>query len=337
MGWLVLTLSVFLFATLRWSFKNLSKPCYQIIGSIPTRGDGHEWEAINVTYYGYILASAMCIGTTLLLTLMGTLGIPLYLSGIIVALSMSIVLPAAPSLAYILEHKRHSFTVGGAGFIGTLAIPVITYWLLDTSLVLPVLAAFSICFLLGEGLGRLGCISFGCCYGRPVNATQLGRFLASHGYHLTYLNDTNKACYESNYKAQKLIPIQAVTSSIYCAASIIGFCLFSLEFFASAFIFSTLVHQVWRFISEFYRADYRGGGKYSRYQLMAAGSALYALVLCTIMSSDASVGAVLPAVAALWDPWVIILTQLQWTIVFLLTGRSMTTSATIKTFVRKDG
>ena len=32
-----------------------------------------------------------------------------------------------------------------------------------------VLAALAIGYILGEGLGRLACLSFGCCYGKPLD------------------------------------------------------------------------------------------------------------------------------------------------------------------------
>ena len=35
--------------------------------------------------------------------------------------------------------------------------------------VLPVCAAMAVAYGFGEGLGRLACISFGCCYGKPLS------------------------------------------------------------------------------------------------------------------------------------------------------------------------
>ncbi|MCB2183014.1 MAG: hypothetical protein KQH63_13350 [Desulfobulbaceae bacterium] len=34
---------------------------------------------------------------------------------------------------------------------------------------MPVMAALATGYILGEGVGRLACISFGCCYGKPLD------------------------------------------------------------------------------------------------------------------------------------------------------------------------
>lgn len=34
---------------------------------------------------------------------------------------------------------------------------------------IPIMAAMAVAYTLGEGLGRLGCISFGCCYGKAID------------------------------------------------------------------------------------------------------------------------------------------------------------------------
>ncbi len=40
---------------------------------------------------------------------------------------------------------------------------------------IPVLAAMAIAYSLGEGLGRLGCISYDCCYGKPQKSCSPSR------------------------------------------------------------------------------------------------------------------------------------------------------------------
>ena len=60
----------------------------------------------------------------------------------------------------------NTFTVGGASFVGIILAPLIV-WMFNVTLdksipIVPFLAAVSIAYALGEGVGRLACISFGC-------------------------------------------------------------------------------------------------------------------------------------------------------------------------------
>jgi prolipoprotein diacylglyceryltransferase len=82
--------------------------------------------------------------------------------------------PSSKLMARIVERKKHTSTIGGASFVGLLLAP----WIIQGTQVvclstgagqvsvMVVLAAVMICYTLGEGLGRLACISFGCCYGK---------------------------------------------------------------------------------------------------------------------------------------------------------------------------
>jgi prolipoprotein diacylglyceryltransferase len=165
---------VFIF---RWAFQTLPDERWQIIGCIPYRrlSDG-QWQGWNLTWYGFFNAIAVVFAVCMFLILIGSLSTPLIASLFLLALFLATCLPAAKIMAILIEKKQNTFTVGGASFIGILAAPWIISltnvtagkWLGFNITPMNVLAAMSIAYTLGEGIGRLACISFGCCYGKPL-------------------------------------------------------------------------------------------------------------------------------------------------------------------------
>ena len=80
---------------------------------------------------------------------------------------------AARIIAFWVEKKKNTFTVGGAAFTGILLTPLIVEGLNSLSSpplisIIPTMAALTIAYSFGEGTGRIACISFGCCYGKPI-------------------------------------------------------------------------------------------------------------------------------------------------------------------------
>ncbi len=154
---------------LAWGFKNLPKERWQFFAVIPLKKDEkNRWKGLNITYYGFFVATSQLIAFTLLLILLSALHVTL--SGAILAtlIVMAICVPATRIVAMVVERKRHTFTVGGASFVGIVIAPWII-WLTGRLLsthsehlvmpVLPILAGMSVAYTLGEGLGRLACIS----------------------------------------------------------------------------------------------------------------------------------------------------------------------------------
>jgi energy-converting hydrogenase Eha subunit A len=93
---------------------------------------------------------------------------------------------------------------------------------------------------------------------------------------------------------------------------------------------------MWRFASEFIRADYRGGGRISAYQIMALAAIIYAIGICMLLdlppvATDISIG-----LRLLWSPGIILTCQVLWIGIFLFIGRSQVTGARISFHVRKD-
>lgn len=330
-------LSCLLMLLLAWGFVNLPRERWQMLAVIPLKKQSEgQWLGLNLTYYGFFIATAQFCAVVLLLILLGAARISLVGTLAATAVLLAVCLPAARVIAILVEKKRHTFTVGGAAFVGILLAPWIVmltgkalnaFFLcnLPTS---PVLAAMAIAYTLGEGLGRLGCISFGCCYGKRLCdcSPTLQRFFAKASF--VFDGQTKKAIYEGNLAGEPLVPIQAVTCIIYCLTAIAGSALFLSGRFTAAFILSLCVSQVWRIFSETLRADFRGFSRISAYQKMGGLAVLYAILMAFfIPSPQLAVPSIGHGIGMLWQPGIIICLQLLWLIFFLVFGRSTVTTA----------
>ena len=251
--------------------------------------------------------------------------------------------PASRIIAILVEKKHHTFTIGGASFVGIIISPwaiMLTATLLDRAgleqmVVLPVLAALSICYTLGEGLGRLGCISYGCCYGKPLS--QCSPFFQKLFKRLNFCftGSNQKAVYEGNLSGQALVPIQAITAILYTATSLAGCFLFLHNLFSWAVLLPILVTQGWRILSETLRADFRGFTKISAYQKMGFIAILYMAAITGILPSmlPQEQAAAFPSITAgltfIWQPGIILGLQILWLCFFIFFGKSTITSAEI--------
>jgi hypothetical protein len=100
---------------------------------------------------------------------------------------------------------------------------------------------------------------------------------------------------------------------------------------------TALVTQVWRALSEALRADHRGPGTLSAYQVMAAVGALHATGVALLLpAADLPRPSSVGGLATLWSPALILLLQALWLGLFLCTGRSVVTAATISFRVVKE-
>jgi hypothetical protein len=121
-----------------------------------------------------------------------------------------------------------------------------------------------------------------------------------------------------------------MTSSVLCVTGIVGLYLFLKGYDRAAFLGVLTASQGWRFISEFFRADYRGGGRISAYQLMAIAAIGYGFLLTGALpesqhpAPDLGIG-----FSRLWSPESILLLQGLWLAVFVYLGKSRTTSAVV--------
>ena len=93
---------------------------------------------------------------------------------------------------------------------------------------------------------------------------------------------------------------------------------------------SLIVTQGWRFASEFLRADYRGNGRISAYQIMTLIAIGYTFTIAYLIKTlDPGLPNLLLGINSLWNPGIIIFLVALLIFVFLYTGQSRITSSSI--------
>ena len=339
-------LFVALAALFGWCFRFLPRERWQFLGSVPTRkhGDG-RWDCLNLTYYGLFNALAYTVATAMAFILMAALGAaPMGILAVAVVL-LGTCMPASKLIARVVEKKKATFTVGGAAFVGIVLGPWIIVGLQRLAgdrlhLDLPVMAAMaalSIAYAFGEGIGRLACISFGCCYGRALTDLPPAWQKVFAPVCFVFEGKTRKIAYASGLDGQRVIPIQAMTAVLYSLSGFIGVWLFLHGAYRTALLETLLFTQLWRFGSEFLRADFRGDRKISAYQIMGLISCVYAVGVVFIFPAVAGHRPVLAhGLAQLWRPEVLLFFQALAVLTFLYTGRSQVTGATVRFHVRAE-
>ena len=195
-----------------------------------TKTEQGEWRGINFTWYGLLTANAYLVAVAVLLVLMGAVGVPPVGTAILAAAMLCCCVPASRLVARIVEKKAHTFTVGGAVFVGILITPFVITAINRTAgellaFHIPVMSAYAaiaIAYAFGEGLGRMACISFGCCYGKPLSTSSglLKRMFAGRGF--VFFGSTKKIAYAGGLEATEVIPIQAVTAVLYTGCGLIA-------------------------------------------------------------------------------------------------------------------
>lgn len=328
-----------------WAFKHLPHERWQIFGVIPLRKDGEgQWQGLNLTYYGLINASAVSFALGMTFILMASVGLPMKVVLITVCGLLLLIAPSAKWVARIVEKKKHTFTIGGAAFCGLVGSPSLLLALqapaarwADVQLpLMPMMAAMAIGYTFGEGSGRLACLSYGCCYGKPLD--ELPPVLKRLGapFSIVFHGKNKKAAYEGGLDGCRVIGIQAITAVLYTTAGLTAVWLYLNGYYKDAYLSCILVTQVWRIASEFLRADYRGRGSISAYQYMAGLVIITSVVYTTLLSSVAQQADLMMGLGALWHPLAIGICQFSWIAVFLFTGRSQITGAHLYLFVRSD-
>jgi hypothetical protein len=328
-----------------WGFRCLGSERWQFVGTIPTVKDRDgNWHGINLTYYGLFNANACLLAVLMVYLLLAASGLALPAIHALIAVTLLFCVPAAKLVARWVEKKAHTFSIGGAAFVGLVLTPwlmvglnrLLAWRAMAPVPVMPVLAVIAIAYALGEGCGRLACISFGCCYGRPLD--QFPAVLRGwlKPLSITYYGKTKKIAYAGRLDHQPVVAVQAITAVLYTVIGLIGVLFFLQEYVRTAYLLAVCGTQMWRFASEFIRADYRGGGRISAYQIMALAAIIYAIGLCMLLdlppvATDISIG-----LRLLWSPGIILTCQVLWIGIFLFMGRSQVTGARISFHVRKD-
>jgi prolipoprotein diacylglyceryltransferase len=332
-------------AGLAWGFRRLPREGWQILAAVPKRRDSAGgWTGVNLTWYGVLFATAFAAAVALLVVLLGAVGVETIPLASLAATIAVVCMTGARFVARVVERRPYTFTVGGAVFLGVLVFP----WILmlenavldaagrDRLPALAVLAAFSIAHAYGEGLGRLACISFGCCYGRPVEQMpRLFRRCLGPAASFRFEGETKKVAYEGRLEGRAVAAVQGWTSVVLVSTALLATAIFLQGRFGTSLVVALGTSQGWRFVSEAFRADWRGGGRLSAYQAMAALSLAYAAGVAFVIPSEAGPPVQLSrGLEALWKPEALLAVQALWLGVFLLTGRSQMTASTLHVHVR---
>lgn len=333
----VLAIAAILVPIFTWAFRVLPRERWQIFATVPLRRTETGWQGVNLTYYGLFVASAYVLGLAAFLVLAGSIALPPSQVFSIVLLLLGAAVPASRLVAWLVEGQSTSFTVSGGGFVGLLLSP----WLIwaatgSKAFVTPVMAALAIGYALGEGFGRLACISFGCCYGKPLSELRGPLRRVFRRLAFTFRGSTKKIAYASRLDGVPVVPIQALTSIVLTAIALAGMYLFLASRHEWALLVTLTGSLVWRILSEQLRADIRGASKVSSYQWFSAISIVYVLALVLFLGGVAGVASNLVAgLATLARPAVILALQGVWLALFLFTGVSMVTGSTISFHVRE--
>lgn len=338
-------LGVFFIAVIYLGIRVLPRERWQFIATIPFRKNPDDtWLGLNLTYYGAITATSYVIAVSIFFFLAQSRALPLGAVSFLIMSLLGLCMPAARLIALVVEKKKHTFSVGGASFAGIIAAPCIilgyNYFSSGNPIhplpPLAALAAISVAYAFGEGFGRLACLSFGCCYGKPLDQAPAWIQTLCRHHGLTFIGKTKKAAYAHGLDGRPLVPVQVMTMILYSAAGLIGFYLF-LKGLSGAALFITLATtQLWRVFSEFLRADHRGGGKITAYQIMSLVSIAYVAAVAFLLPADHGQSQLLPALKGLWSPNFIVAMQLLWLLAFVYSGRSEVTSATVDLKVLSD-
>ena len=329
-----------------WAFKRLPGEGWQILACVPGRkGVAGVWNGVNLTYYGLFNAFAYLFAVVMFLMMMGSLAMTMISALALVVPILIICMWAASFIARLVEKKPHTFSVGAAAFSGIIIAPammMLTNITIGKSLVFQipvteVMSAMFIAYAFGEGTGRLACISFGCCYGKPLDDCHPMIRSIFRKRHFIFRGKTKKISYAHKLEGRAVVPVQALTAVIYSGAGLLGFYLFLKGYSCASLIMTMLVTQVWRFVSEFLRADYRGTGRISAYQTMTLLAIAYTLVIVTVTNMpDSMVPNLFIGLISLWDPGLMILLGFLWVVAFVYTGKSSVTSSLIDIQVVKE-
>jgi prolipoprotein diacylglyceryltransferase len=329
---LLLTLAVT--ALVAFGIRVLPRENMQILATIPVRrrADG-RWHGKNLTWYGLMQAVAMVFAVGLDLVLSSAAGVPVQQTAVVAGVMIAVALPAARSVAAVVERRRGTFTVGGAIFVATLAMPwtaLAADAYFGTKHALSIVASAASAYAVGEGIGRLACISFGCCYGRRLSDSPswLRRLFESSP--AVVVGRTRKAAYASGCEGIPLLPVPAMSAVVLSLAGVIASLLVLAGCPRASALTALGVAFTWRFASEFVRADYRGKGKLSAYQWMALICLLYATPVVLGLSGGTAAADVRRCVPLLGSPILWTALAALGLAVFGFLGISTVTTATVE-------
>jgi Prolipoprotein diacylglyceryl transferase len=337
----VLVLASLAVVVFRWGFRNLTSEGWQIALAVPARvngADGRFWPAVNFTTYGVISSIAYALSLLLFIFLVGAMAQPLLPAAVFVGLLLAVGVPASKIVARWVEGIP-GHTIGGAVFaVLVTAIPAMlaTQWLAqafrwDSFDAAVVIAAACIAYVLGEAIGRLACLSFGCCYGRPIDeCTSLQRALYS-GVTETYRGRYKKIAYAGGLTDRPVVAVQSIACTVLFVVFLVSLWCFWKGMTTASIVLALGLSQLWRAYSEQLRADFRGREGFTVYQAMAIAGAAQSLLFVHLFPATSTL------VASAYRGWlavaqaeVVITCQLLAASILLYMGRSSVTSSRLE-------
>jgi hypothetical protein len=331
-------LAAILFGALVWGNRTLPAERWQMIAAVPlTKDSNGAWHGLNLTFYGLFSATASTFGVALMIVLLASLRTPLTAAAAVVTIMMVISVPASKGLAWMIEGKRNTFTIAGAAFLASLILPpglLLAQRVLGVCFdvkvyAMPMLAAAAIVDALSEAIGRMACLSFGCCYGKPLREVSPSLARVFGRFPLVFHGDTKKVSYASGLAEEPLVPFQTVTSAVFTTAGLIGLGLFLHGHWRMAGLVPALSTWGWRALSECLRADHRGDSRISVYQVMAFIAMVYLAVMLTLLPSEGPTPSLAAGLATVASAGAIVSLQILWVFLFLYYGRSRVTSSVV--------
>ena len=334
----VVGLAAMLFGALVWGARTLPAERWQMMAAVPMAKNGNgEWQGLNLTFYGFFSATASTFGVAMAIVLLSSVGMPLLAAASVIATMMAVSVPASKLVARLIEGKRNTFTIAGAAFLATLIMPpglllaqrALAAWFDIKIYAMPTLAAAAIVYALSEAIGRMACLSFGCCYGKPLRETS-PRLARLFGYFpLVFHGSTKKAAYASGLAEEPLIPVQTITSLVFTLSGLVGLGLFLAGHWRLAALVPALATWGWRAVSESLRADHRGHSRISAYQMMALISMVYLAMMVLLLPSEGPLPNVSMGLAQVTSAGVIVGLEVLWVVLFLYYGRSRVTASVV--------
>ncbi|MGC2109677.1 MAG: prolipoprotein diacylglyceryl transferase family protein [Candidatus Korobacteraceae bacterium] len=335
----VAAMALGLFALVVWGVRTLPAERWQMLAAVPiSKSTDGSWKGVNLTFYGFFSSTGIAFGFAMMLLLLASVGIPVTVSIALLVLVLLVCVRASRVIAGIVEHKRNTFTIAGAAFVATILLPLLVLALRPLSARVlhsempfsAILAAAAIAYVLAESIGRLACLSFGCCYGMPLRHAHpaIARLFRNHN--LVIRGAIKKAAYASGFDGEPLIPVQAITSLIFVASGLAGLVLFLAQRFRLAALLPLIASWGWRACSESLRADYRGSSRISMYQVMALISVIYlSLVLLLTPTGSQAAPNLAAALSQVFSVPVLLVLQTLWLVLFFYYGRSRVTASTL--------
>src|SRR5262245_18446606 len=257
-----------LFAALfAWAFRALPQERWQFLAVMPVgKTAAGEWRGLNVTFYGFFQATSNALAVVIVLTLLGTVSVTATAIFALIAITFALCWPASKLIARVIEKKAQTFTVGGAVFAGGLMAPWIIKALNATQAralggeipVVPALAAMSVAYAYGEGLGRLACISFGCCYGKSLDqlSPRMRRLFESFSF--TFAGATKAVAYDGRMEGVRVGPVQATRAVVFIIIALAGADVLLNSYFTASLLLAFAGAQAWHSLSDTAAADHRG-------------------------------------------------------------------------------